>query len=122
MKLRGSKKHFQYLLSVILIIFTINTIRSILEANKNVKKLQSIQTEVEKQIVKNANTKKQIDYVQTDKYIRKAALEQLNLTEPGYKILIMNEKEPEEINTQLKTSKKEDSMLNWENWLNEFNL
>ncbi len=45
----------------------------------------------------NLRLKTELEYVQTDEYLEKASVEKLNMTKPGYKIVVLNENTPETI-------------------------
>lgn len=84
-------------------------------------RLDTAKDELAKAIQEGGRLIGQIEYVRSDEYIEKSAVEKLNLTKPGYKILIINEKKPEDVNPDLADTPQAITP-NWLLWLEKFGL
>ncbi len=89
---RKNTSNFQILLSVVLILMTIFTIRSIHELKTNQKKLDDINNEVSKVLKENTDLQEKIIYADSEEFIEKHAVDDLKLTKDGYEIVIVNGK------------------------------
>ena len=85
-------------------------------------RLTTAKSELDELKSENEKLKNDIEYAQTDEYLEKAALEELNMTKPGYTILVLDETKPKfGENAQIDTQKLAEKP-NWKLWMDEFNL
>ena len=114
--------NFPILIFIVLIVLIINSAKSISGLRSSVNRLESAKKELTNLKEENKRLQNNIEYVQTEEYIEKAALEQLNLTKEGYTILIMETETPTyRENLQEKAENKE-IIQNWKLWAKTFGL
>ncbi len=113
---------FPYIITIILLILLIGSVRSLIDLNSSSKKIAEVKSEIERLSQDNSKLREDIEFVQTEEYIEQAALEQLRLTKPGYRILVINEKTPEDVNPDMYPSQEKRDYANWEQWAVEFGL
>lgn len=108
------------LLSIILILLISLTIRSIISLNDSKKRINRVEIEIEDNKLLNNSLNNKIKEVQTPEYIDKLAVEQLNMTKDGYKIVIENAEDPKEKEETKEVEEIKDP--NWVLWKNKLNL
>ena len=87
---RKKTSNFQILLSAILVLMIIFTIRSIRELKTSQKKLDDINREISQVLKENTELQEKIIYANSDEFVEKHAVEDLKLTKDGYEIVIVD--------------------------------
>ena len=116
---KEQKQYTQILITGILIVLILNTVRSIIQLNKSVKKVEDIKQRINMVESENIELKKKIQYALTDQFLEKEAVEKLKLVKPGYRILIINDKYNSEDNENDEGKVNEP---NYKLWLKAFGL
>jgi len=96
--------------------------RSVLEMRKGVQRLDNAKEKLEQ--VENAqkDLKEQLKYIQTEEYLEKALLEELNMVEPGERVLVLESAKSKD---KIKEEEEAEQTANksiLQLWLAEFNL
>lgn len=114
---------FPYLLALILVVLLINSIRSILDIHKSVARLDQAKFRLEELKVENSRLNEQIVYAQSEEYLQKAAIEELNMARPGETILIVEQLQPKSDKKDLSEEEvKTTKPTPLELWATEFKL
>jgi len=120
------KRLFHYILFIVLIAMGANIIMSISNVKKGRNRLVEVQNQIDEQQKLRASLEKKLEYVKSDEFLRKEALEKLNLTKPNEKILVID---PEILKDYQNIINNSDSIEEAEKpvpeillWLKEFKL
>lgn len=115
---------FPLIITIILAVLVIGSLKSISNLNKGIERLTNAEDRLEALKLENEKLQADIEYAMSDEYLEKAAVEKLNMTKPGYKILVV-----ESVNETRDNSEpivlSESIILkqpNWELWIEEFNF
>jgi len=87
-----------------------------------ISRLENAQSNLENLKQENTDLKERIEYANSEEFIEKEALEKLNMTKPGYTILIVDGVKPESQKHDLDGTSGGVSIPNYRLWLFEFNL
>ena len=108
------------ILSIILISLILLTVKSIISLNDSKKRINRAKLEIkENEMLKDSLTRK-VEKAKTPEYIDKLAIEKLNMTKDGYKIVIDNSRD-EPIYTSNESDNNE-TLPNWKLWKQKLNL
>ena len=118
----AKESKFPILLTIVLLALIINISRSILDLRKSDERVDNAQERINELAEQNDSLSQQIQYADTDDFLQKAALEDLNMVKPGYKILIINEKRPEDFAINQPAQDNTPDYKNWQLWMIEFGL
>lgn len=114
---------FPYLLALVLIVLLANSIRSTLDVYKSVGRLDQAKFQLQELKIENERLNNDIQYAQSEEYLQKAAVEELNMAKPGETILIVEQLQPNsnsEVSEAEEVSSTKPSPA--ELWAAEFNL
>ncbi len=89
------KKAMIYLLIIVIIIFAFKLVSNIRKVNKMESELNNLQQQVQEELERNKELKKEIERVKSDDYIEKVARDELGLVKPGEILFIPVEEENE---------------------------
>jgi cell division protein FtsB len=109
-------------ITLFLVFAIVNSFRLANEFRGSSSRLTEIRQKIQYAKEENLKLRTELKYVQTDEYLEKAAVEKLNMTKPGSKVLVINENTPEII---LKKQSKEPVIVkktNYELWMEAFKL
>ena len=114
--------NFIYLIMFFLIILLVNGVRTLQETRQKIGRLDESKIKLEELKIENTELQAKLIEIETEEYIEKVAIEQLNMAKPGYRILAL---EPtisptSSLNTQQEAETKEKS--NWVLWKETFKL
>lgn len=112
------KRHI--LLSIILIFLISITVRSIFGLSQSKQKIKKVEAEIVQQQEQNKSLLKEIDLAKKDDYIKKTAIEQLNMTNEDYRIIVTTNNNIPSNPVKLSTNKDENKWINNINkWINK---
>ncbi len=121
-----SKNILPMLLTFILAILVVNNVRSLFNYRKGINKLAEAQKELRELQDQNQKLKGDIQKAQSDEFIEKSALENLNLTKDPQTILIMGKtetfKQKNAVNTAQSENGQPKASGNLQLWLKAFHL
>jgi cell division protein FtsL len=112
----------QYLVPIVLFLILLSTVRSTIDIKQSLRRLEEIKEKLKLEEIQNQKLKNELNYVNSDNYVEKVAIEELNMTKPGYKILVINEVTPDDIQKQIIKEPAQRQKSNLELWLEAFNL
>lgn len=123
---RGSLKNrplvnraFVILAIPLLAYLSVGTARKALEVYQLNQQASRIRQEIAQLKDRNAELRRQMEYLQSPEYVEKVAREQLNLVQPGDTPLVLvypREKEPAPQPTPVPTQKQTAPSPNWQRW------
>lgn len=112
------KRHI--LLSVVLIFLISITVRSILGLTGSKQKIQRVEAELAEQQERNKSLLKEVDLAKKDDYIKKIAIEQLNMTNEGYRIVVTANNNIVSNSVNNDTKSEENKLINnAKKWINK---
>ncbi len=118
----------QLIITVILLYLLSNNVQSLLNYRNGLKRLEDKTNAINQLESKNSEIKGQIANTETSEFLYKAAVDQLNLSKPGEKILILenpNNQDSEFKTNQDNSQDKENNpnqTNNFQKWIKSFNL
>jgi cell division protein FtsB len=114
---------FPYIISFILLLLLINSVRSIYDMHKSIGRLDQAEFQLNALKIENEKLKGDIAYAQTPEYLQKAAVEELNMAKPGETILLVEQLHPKEEKVEIPgNSDNITTPKPLELWATQFNL
>ena len=110
------------LITILLLAILINNLKSIKELRQSIGKIQDSKLEIYKLIADKNRLIDDINYAQTDEYLEKVAIEQLNLTKPGYTVIIVDEETMQKPANQALQIAATKTQPNWQLWIKAFKI
>jgi len=114
------KSLYPFVLTIILIILLTNSVKSISKLKSGIRRIDDTKEKIAQLQEENSNIHEKIKYAQSDEYIEKASLEELNLTKPDMNILIIDPLKPENQRQNNEIQEKNTNNSNYMMWLLEF--
>jgi len=122
MKVPKRRINWMILITILLLVILINNLKSIEELHQSIGKIQDSKLKIDSLIADKDRLNENINYAQTEEYLEKVAIEQLNLTKPGYTVVIVDEntmQKPANQAPQVATTK---TQPNWQLWIKAFKI
>jgi len=110
----------QPVITIILIFLIFLTIKSIIQLESSKNRIKNVKNQIEESEAINKALSQKIEESTTDEYVEKLAIEKLNMTKDGYRIVIDNSNNSN--NNNLQKQIESENLTNWEQWKSKFNL
>jgi len=112
----------QLVLSIILISLIFTTTNTVIKIEKSKNKIKKVEKELEINKTLNKSLSQRINEMKKEEFIEKVAIENLNMTKDGYRLIINNQKDSTDININRKNSNNNKTESNWQLWKKKLQL
>ena len=119
MPMLKEKSKFPIIVTTILLFLIFTNSRSVTNLKSSINRINTAETKIDDLAKQNEDLKEKIEQVSTEEYVEKEAVEKLNLTKPGQKIIIMEGIKPKD---DIEKTNPAIPEPNWKLWLNRLNI